>query len=137
MNEVREEAIQGVLASLQQQRMKLLEGERKCSFECDSILLGSLEKQMYSKNLLLPEPTAPFLRLDYNSLVNTVHKFVIPPLYSKSGHYGDYHEHKCNPPHKYFQIRPILGDYSLKDPSSISLTEYRIGGLSLDLYKSK
>ncbi|EED18699.1 hypothetical protein TSTA_124260 [Talaromyces stipitatus ATCC 10500] len=79
LNEKREKAIQSVLAALQKQRSIFLGDSWACeyAFECTSMLLGGLEKQMFA-NGLSPEPVPPFVGFSYKDLVNKIRAFKAP-----------------------------------------------------------
>jgi hypothetical protein len=57
------------------------------------MLLGALQKQMHMNGLSLPGPEAPFIGIDYKTLVTTVHAFKIPQWDSYS---NDYRVHSCD-----------------------------------------
>lgn len=65
-----------------------------CSFECDSILLGALTKEMKSKKLSSQYLRPQFLGLSYEDAVDKVRNIRSPSWYA----YGRYHydEHGCN-----------------------------------------
>lgn len=42
------------------------------------MLLGALQKQMHMNGLSFPGPEAPFIGIDYETLVTTVHAFKQP-----------------------------------------------------------
>ena len=63
----------------------------KCSFECSSMLLGALTRQMHTHGLLNPKPAKPFLGHSVDGITSTVRSFVSP----KWGEPGSYSEHEC------------------------------------------
>lgn len=99
MNQKRESAIGGTLAKLQRAQISFLEGKIGCSFDCQSIRLGALQKAMHIKGLYSPEPVAPFPGMDYQSLLATVRSFKVPRCPSNSsycaGSSGEYYNFGC------------------------------------------
>ena len=83
------------MAALQNQRNILLGESWACkyAFQCTSMMLGGLEKHMFS-NGLSPAPTAPFVGFGYQGLVDKIRTFA-PPVWYESK--GAYHEHICTP----------------------------------------
>ncbi|KAE8397976.1 hypothetical protein BDV37DRAFT_276498 [Aspergillus pseudonomiae] len=66
------------LPILEQLRDSFISESRGCCFEYSSIILGALTKQMHSSALLSPQSRPPFINLNYNELVETVHAFKSP-----------------------------------------------------------
>ena len=62
-----------------------------CSFECDSILLGTLTKEMKSKELSSQHLRPQFLGLSYEDAVDKVKNIRSPNWYSRPRHC-----HECN-----------------------------------------
>ena len=56
----RQDAIGRIIAQLHEILASLAEGQNSCSFECDSIRLGALVKQMHTRTLYSPRPETPF-----------------------------------------------------------------------------
>lgn len=59
------------------------------------MLLGALQKQMHMNGLSLPGPEAPFIGIDYKTLVTTVHAFRIPQWGIRGGS-NNYRVHSCD-----------------------------------------
>ena len=78
MNKHREDKIQHVISQLRRQQDVFLSKDWACSLECCAMLLGALQKQMHMNGLSLPGPEAPFIGIDYETLVTTVHAFKKP-----------------------------------------------------------
>lgn len=91
MNQRRETAIEGLITALWEIVDKLRQGRTGCTFECESILLGALVKQMNSFNLLEPRPAIPFSGLSVAQLALEMGHFNSPAWYSKplENIYGD------------------------------------------------
>ena len=66
-----------------------------CSFECDSILLGALTKEMKSKKLLSQHLRPQFLGLSYEDAVDKVKSIRSPSWRIYGGYYGE-NRHGCN-----------------------------------------
>ncbi|KAJ5903149.1 hypothetical protein N7504_005532 [Penicillium tannophilum] len=90
MNQSREKAIESLIVFLHETRDAFLDGPRGCSFECRSIMYGSLTKHMQSSNLLLPKPEAPFPGLNYGHLVQKAMSFTSPKWFESASTYSSY-----------------------------------------------
>lgn len=90
MNLRRQEAIESIICQLYEKQEAFLSGTRGCGFECSSIMYGALSKHMQLTGLLSPKPMAPFLRMNYNQLVQKVLSFKSPQWYRSS-----YTLHSC------------------------------------------
>lgn len=90
MNLRRQEAIESIICELYEKQEAFLSGTRGCGFECRSIMYGALSKHMQSTGLLSPKPMAPFLRMNYNQLVQKVRSFKSPQWCRSS-----YTPHSC------------------------------------------
>lgn len=64
--------------------LSLLEGTNKCSFECDSILLGALIKKTRALGLFSPRPTKPFYGLSHQNLVSSICEIQSPRWWSET-----------------------------------------------------
>lgn len=86
----RQDAVEFILGALQ----KLLDSFRKdtagCSFECSSILLGGLTKEMTKYRLLDPQPAAPYLGYSIENTEKIVRAFQ-NPQWSNDHIYGGLH----------------------------------------------
>lgn len=76
--EQRERALGALISQLHLILTNLRDGEPTCSFECSSILLGALSRQMNDKRLLHPRPAAPFLGHSVDELIRTIRRFRSP-----------------------------------------------------------
>ncbi|KAM5467099.1 hypothetical protein MauCBS54593_005719 [Microsporum audouinii] len=79
----RTQAIESTISMLNQWQQDLTNNSRGCNFECRSMMLGALIKNMHSHDLLSPQPKAPFLGLSVQSLRNAVNSFRSPDWYCK------------------------------------------------------
>ncbi|KAJ5523226.1 hypothetical protein N7513_012770 [Penicillium frequentans] len=98
MNDSREKAIESLIVLLHDTRDAFLDGPRGCSFECRSIMYGSLTKHMQSSNLLLPKPEAPFQGLNHEHLVQKAMSFTSPVWFDSASTYSSYgsgYRHIC------------------------------------------
>ncbi|KAH8693843.1 hypothetical protein BGW36DRAFT_463486 [Talaromyces proteolyticus] len=84
MNDCRELCIDNIVILLHEKQDALLSGIQGCSFECSSIMYGALTKQIQSNRLLSPRPVAPFLRLNYKQLVQSLLSFQSPQWSSQA-----------------------------------------------------
>ena len=93
----RQESIDRVVTSLHDLFAKLCKGN-PCSFECSSILLGALTKQMHARGLLSPRPAIPFLGLSSAEIAKSVRTFQSPRWCSSVGSYSHRYcgEHSCS-----------------------------------------
>lgn len=100
LNERRERAIQSVMTALQKQRSIFLSNSWTCpySFQCTSMMLGGLEKQMSAQGLS-PMPTAPFIGFGYRDLVDKIRAFSPPKWYDEGCRQNSYsiQAHYCGP----------------------------------------
>ncbi|EFR04883.1 hypothetical protein MGYG_07884 [Nannizzia gypsea CBS 118893] len=82
INQSREDAIEGIILALHDLVDNLESGKTSCNFDCDSIRLGALRKQLKSRGLLNPRPlshisvtafqdsVAAFARLESRRYIN-------------------------------------------------------------------
>lgn len=82
MNERRSGPINEIFLRLNKMREDLLSGSRGCDFECRSMTLGALMKNMHSNDLLPLEPEAPFPGLSYAGIFRKIQSFKSPYWYS-------------------------------------------------------
>lgn len=94
MNKHREDKIRHVISQLKQQQDRFLSKDWACSLECCAMLLGALQKQMHMNGLSLPGPEAPFIGIDYETLVTTVHAFKKPQWSPIDSRYV--YAHRCD-----------------------------------------
>ncbi|KAK6853753.1 hypothetical protein PG995_010565 [Apiospora arundinis] len=66
----------------------------KCTFECSSILLGALTKQMQTKGLLDPKPTRPFFGFSVAGTTATVCDFKSPRWHDNNTS-RHFERHRC------------------------------------------
>lgn len=68
LEEDRIAAISAAFTDLEDLVNDFLEDRESCSFECASMHLGALIKQLHSRNLWRPRPEAPFIGISINHL---------------------------------------------------------------------
>lgn len=73
----RQTLLEGTIAFLHDQLGKFREGTT-CTFECDSILLGALTKQMDCHSLLQPRPSKPFDGWSFLAVSKIINGFQSP-----------------------------------------------------------
>jgi hypothetical protein len=83
----REYTINQMIATLDDIREGLQNGQHRCSLECDSIRLGSLILKMKSMGLLSPRPSPPFRGLTFEKLRNEILAFKSPNWHDYSDSY--------------------------------------------------
>jgi hypothetical protein len=88
----RQESINRIMTCLHDLLAKLCEGNG-CSFECSSILLGALTKEMHARHLLSPRPAIPFPGLSFAEIAESVRAFRSPRWWSQ---YGTRSRHNCS-----------------------------------------
>ncbi|KAK7994395.1 hypothetical protein PG991_015983 [Apiospora marii] len=74
----RQVAVEGIIARLHDLTLYFSEYRTKCSFECASLLLGALTKQLQVHGLFNPSPTKPFIGYSPAGLLSTINDFVSP-----------------------------------------------------------
>ncbi|KAK1657765.1 hypothetical protein BDP55DRAFT_566577 [Colletotrichum godetiae] len=74
----RQDAIAGILRTLDTLGTSLLRGLSGCDFGCSSALFGALAKEMAKHNLMDPEPCAPFLGYGITALEKAIKDFQTP-----------------------------------------------------------
>ncbi|GIC87613.1 uncharacterized protein Aud_003998 [Aspergillus udagawae] len=109
MNRKRQQTICKIILQLQREREAFMTGSKGCSFECSSIMLGSLTKQMLSKGLLESEVEFYYRGFNVTDLIKSVQSFLAPnwrvSIYS---HQQGYINHNC--PHSSFSRLGGSGD---------------------------
>ncbi|WEW57857.1 hypothetical protein PRK78_003324 [Emydomyces testavorans] len=83
LNQRREEALGGMITSLHELLKSFRESPGPCSFECSSMLLGALTKGMHARNLLDPQPVAPFTGHNITETVDSISKIPSPRWYNE------------------------------------------------------
>lgn len=78
MNQNRQLAICTIVDALHGQLDQLTRSNRNNCFDCSSIKLGTLTKEMYANSLLSPKPAAPFAGISFDRLQTTVGSFRNP-----------------------------------------------------------
>ncbi|KAK7987155.1 hypothetical protein PG988_002143, partial [Apiospora saccharicola] len=76
----RQELVGRIIARLRDLVLYFSDGRTKCSFDCSSLLLGALTKQLREHGLLDPCPTKPFLGYSVVGLISIVQSFISPKL---------------------------------------------------------
>ena len=96
------------MTALQKQRSILLSERWPCTyaFQCTSMMLGGLEKHMFA-NGLSPAPTAPFIGIGYQDLVDKVREFKPPAWFHASNAYS---HHACSPSSQGYQQLKLKTD---------------------------
>ncbi|RHZ57294.1 BTB/POZ domain-containing protein [Aspergillus thermomutatus] len=103
MNQKRQQAICKVILALQREYEAFMTGSKGCNFECSSIMLGSLMKQMLSKGLLESQVQFYYKGFNVTGLTKSVQSFVAPRWRTSVYCYnGDYPDHNC--PHSSFSL---------------------------------
>ncbi|KAK1451061.1 hypothetical protein CCUS01_11238 [Colletotrichum cuscutae] len=74
----RQDAIAGILETLDTLGTSLLRGLTGCDFGCSSALFGALAKEMAKHKLMDPEPCAPFLGYGITALEKAIKDFQTP-----------------------------------------------------------
>ena len=82
-----------------------------CSFECDSILLGTLTKEMKSKELSGQHLRPQFLGLSYEDAVDKVKNIRSPSWCTHHGYRYECYHHGCNIGTHVNPILASLDDY--------------------------
>jgi hypothetical protein len=77
----RQELIDRILSALHELATNLRDDKDGCSFDCRSMLLGALIKQMHSRGLHSPRPIEPFLGFSFDSIVKSVSEMSSPDSY--------------------------------------------------------
>ncbi|RDK46716.1 hypothetical protein M752DRAFT_305970 [Aspergillus phoenicis ATCC 13157] len=107
INARRIKAIEGLMDHIYHVEDEYLSGKRGCSFECSSMLYGTLMKNMSVYGLSRSEFMAPFTHNSYTSLANLIDRFRQPRWYDpRSSKYlcWQYLEHECHDAH-FWEIR--------------------------------
>ncbi|KAH7231445.1 hypothetical protein B0J15DRAFT_505963 [Fusarium solani] len=120
IDEKRQNLISRLLEAIDNLRSSLCNDEDVCSFECSSMLLGSLMKEMHKISRLGPLPTKPYNGYSVEGLLQRISNIRSPQWYALrdlSSHKGR-NRHSCNLMQK---IQPILDD-----------TEKRLHGWKLE-----
>ncbi|GIK05968.1 hypothetical protein Aspvir_010085 [Aspergillus viridinutans] len=109
MNQKRQQAICKIILQLQRECEAFMRGSKGCSFECSSIMLGSLTKQMLSEGLLESEVKFYYKGCNVTGLIKSVQSFVAPNWRASIyRHQTGYIDHKC--PHSSFSLLEGSGD---------------------------
>jgi hypothetical protein len=95
IDEERQESIDRIITSLHDLLGAFLEGRNSCSFECSSILLGALTKEMHARHYLSPRPAMPFLGFSFATIARGVRGIRSPTWCSHRS--GDYYSSYCSP----------------------------------------
>jgi len=72
INKRRQESLEHIITTLHDLLYKLRKGPESCSFECDSILLGALTKELDARNLFSPRPVPPFSGLSFEATAKSI-----------------------------------------------------------------
>jgi hypothetical protein len=97
IEQVRQESVNGVITILHDLLTYFRCARTACSFECSSILLGALTKELQARYLLSPQPTLPLLGYSFVAIARSARNIRSPIWNSNSGrmrhrHYGT---HPC------------------------------------------
>lgn len=115
IDQERQHAVDRIIAGLHNLHAELLDGRNSCSFECDSIRLGALTKEMHSRALYFPRPGPPFLGF---SVVDTTKVWLIRSLQCDSSNRVRYGARRCD-------LHASIG-------SIVGSVEDNVGGLRLE-----
>jgi hypothetical protein len=96
---------------------KLRKGPESCSFECDSILLGALTKELDARNLFFPRPMPPFSGFSFETTAESISTIRSPNWWTPD-RYSSY-THNCTLKDR---IDPIID--SSKQRMSLALEDY-------------
>lgn len=93
----RQEAINTLVLGLEGLVATLLRGDTDCdSYECSSILLGALMKQLYTHKLY-PLPNRPYLGYSLSATLKTLRNFYSPSWTAPSGKKRSWgYAHSCS-----------------------------------------
>ncbi|KAK8121882.1 hypothetical protein PG984_010552 [Apiospora sp. TS-2023a] len=88
IEERRQELVDKIIGRLHDLVFYFSDVRTKCSFDCSSLLLGALTKQLREHGLLAPSPTKPFLGYSVCGLIDIVRSFVSPKLFEGAPAFG-------------------------------------------------
>ncbi|KAH7114094.1 hypothetical protein EDB81DRAFT_824085 [Dactylonectria macrodidyma] len=118
IDEKRQDLIDQLFNALDDLRDSLSKGEDVCSYECSSMLLGSLVKEMYKIRHISPPATRPYNGYSVAGLMQRMSDFRLPVWYSlKDLSPKGRNMHCCNLVKK---IQPIVSDVEKK------ITDFRL-----------
>ncbi|KAH7248242.1 hypothetical protein B0J15DRAFT_400997 [Fusarium solani] len=126
INEERQSALAQIFSKLYELLNTLCQ-ESECSYECSSILLGSLMKELDKRGILKPQIKKPFEGYNIASAVKMIDTFASPTWYSRaersnSGYYHSYNSvHTCSISGK---MRPTVDRVKSKVPV-LTLKDFR------------
>lgn len=106
IDEKRQHLIGRLFNAINNLRGSLCEDKDVCSFECSSILLGSLMKEMRKINHLNRKSAKPYNGYSVAGLLQSISNFKSPHWYDISSHQSR-RRHPCN---LMQEIQPILDD---------------------------
>jgi hypothetical protein len=101
IDQQRQESIDQIITALHDLLDGFRESREPCSFECDSILLGALTKQMHTRGLFSPRPALPLLGFNFATTAKSIRDIHSPVWISVN----DSRKHKCRLPTR---IHPII-----------------------------
>ncbi|KAI1501918.1 hypothetical protein F5X99DRAFT_181922 [Biscogniauxia marginata] len=84
------ELIDSIIASVYDLIDRLRDGKTSYSFECESMSLGGLIKQIYSCYLLYPRPSRPYAGLSVSTMISLVRSFRTPKFPPMSLVFNEY-----------------------------------------------
>ncbi|EEU34832.1 uncharacterized protein NECHADRAFT_55114 [Fusarium vanettenii 77-13-4] len=121
INEERQNALTQIFSKLYELLDTLCQ-ESECSYECSSMLLGSLMKELSKRDILKPQIKKPFEGYNIASAAQMVDTFASPTWYSQIRHYHSYNlPHTCSISGK---MRPTLDRVESKAPV-LTLEDFR------------
>jgi hypothetical protein len=91
IEKVRQESVDSVITILQELLTYFRNARTACSFECSSILLGALTKEIQARYIFSAQPTAPLLGFSFASISRSVRN-IRSPIWSSNSDYGT---HSC------------------------------------------
>jgi hypothetical protein len=118
IDERRQKGIGNVITALRVLLHRMRKGPDSCSFECSSILLGALTKELDARNLLSPRPVPPFSGFSFEPTAESLSAIRSPCWYTRG---QSYHQniHRCTLNQ---HIDPIIN--SLNQHAGLTLEDY-------------
>ncbi|KAI8710574.1 hypothetical protein NCS52_01557700 [Fusarium sp. LHS14.1] len=98
IDEERQNALAEIFSTLYTLFGTLCKGS-ECSYECSSMLLGSLMKELSKHGILKPQIKKPYDGYSISSAVNMVNTFTLPIWYSRTGRFGSRYHDSYSSPH--------------------------------------
>ncbi|KAK7972426.1 hypothetical protein PG988_006560 [Apiospora saccharicola] len=93
LDQRRQKSLDGIISGLHD-LLSYFDSRTSCSFECSSILLGALTRQMQRRGFLDPKPTRPYLGYSVAETTKALCSFKSPEWASRRGRFSD--KHRCS-----------------------------------------